>query len=105
MGHISRRTERFFLANLMPTSIKEKIKEHLNETFKVFRRKGHFIWKAHVAESLQLGTPVSYNRNRRSEPTAYKNKNIYYNYNRNYQYHQQKFRQKFKLQSKLRKPT
>ena len=82
---------KFFLAYLMPSSIKDKIKERYDETIEVFRRKGQVIWNAYKEDALQPAKPVNYDRTRRSEPTQYGNKNNYYNYNRNYQHHQQNF--------------
>ena len=82
---------KFFLAYLMPSSIKGKIKQHYDEIIEAFNKKGQVIWNTYKEDALQTAKPVSYDRTRRSEPTQYENKNNYYNFNRNYQNHQKHF--------------
>ena len=67
---------KFFLAYLMPSSIKSKIKEYYDAELDVFRRKSQAIWNAHKENALQT-RQVDYNRLRRPERNHYTNKNSY----------------------------
>ena len=52
---------KFFLAYLMPFSIKDKIREHFDESLEVFKRKGQAIWNAYKKNAL-IPKQVNYDR-------------------------------------------
>ena len=45
----------------MPFSIKDKIREHCDESLEVFKRKGQAIWNAHKENAL-VPKQVNYDR-------------------------------------------
>ena len=68
---------KFFLAYLMPFSIKDKIKEHFDESLEVFKRKGQAIWNAYKENAL-IPKQVNYDRLQQYEQNHYKSKINYH---------------------------
>ena len=90
---------KFFLAYLMPYSIRDKIKEHFDENLKVFRKKGQAIWNAHK-ENLLKSKQVNYDRLQPYEQNHYRTRKNYHkrdvsnyqkdnDFSHNYDYQQQ----------------
>ena len=52
---------KFFLAYLMPFSIKDKIREHFDESLELFKRKGQAIWNAYKENAL-IPKQVNYDK-------------------------------------------
>ena len=68
---------KFFLAYLMPFSIKDKIREHYNESLEIFKRKGQAIWNAHKENAL-IPKQVNYDKLQQFERNHFKfNKNYH----------------------------
>ena len=68
---------KFFLAYLMPFSIKDKIREHFDESLELFKRKGQAIWNAYKENAL-IPKQVKYNRLQQYEQSHYKSKINYH---------------------------
>ena len=68
---------KFFLAYLMPSAIKSKMKEYYDADLDVFRRKSQAIWNAHKESALQT-SQVNYNR-------LHKPVQNHYSFRKNYQ--------------------
>ena len=60
----------------MPFSIKDKIREHYDESLEVFKRKGQAIWNAYKENAL-IPKQVNYDKLQQFEQNHYK-------FNRNY---------------------
>ena len=67
---------KFFLAYLMPSTIKSKIKEYYDANLDVFRRKSQAIWNAHKESALQ-SSQVNYNRLHRPGQNRYNSRKNY----------------------------
>ena len=79
---------KFFLAYLMPFSIKDKIREHFDESLEVFKRKGQPIWNAYNA---LMPKQVNYNRLQQYEQSQHRSKINYHkrvrpNYQQNFHF-------------------
>ena len=61
----------------MPFSIKDKIREHFDESLKVFKRKGQAIWNTHKENAL-VPKQVKYDRLQQREQNHYKPKMNYH---------------------------